>query len=610
MSFRRRFSAVTRFQFVRWSAIASVCLCGMTNAQTPTLKTDSATELELTAPIRSTLELRVARRPWLLEKLSGKKTEPSQKMDPPQPPVELPDPPSMSRIIPKVAVDQTQQPDRSGKANQGPSYADVPHQDVEVDWTKPKNIRARPAPLRDPLPRPKSISDRASLQLVEPPQSETESTPSEIHSQLTEVAIRELRIEGDGSPVQGSQSHESEADKPPQYVGDLEEPATIEEEPATIEEEPATIEEEPVAVEALAPQTPKRPLDYTGHPREPIELTRDVMRLQGMMQKCLSYYYSRPEIANERSNWGMMHAIMVYGIDTKVIVGRKRFSSIAWIAGNNVCRGQRLLTEEEGNITAKTGVGLQGHQAQLLAVLSLAGVPEEYALYVGKNRYRVADLIDSEMLACEDGAELTFTLIGLCHYLETESEWQNSDGESWNFERLIREELSQPIVGAACGGTHRLLGFAHALRARRAEGLPITGQWKRADQYVQSFIQYTYRLQNRDGSMSTDWYEGREDNGELDRKVQTTGHMVEWLLTVTPDSQLQNPKLVSAIRFLLKSMYAERDREWKIGPKGHALRSLAMYYDRVFQSGPAWQSSAIARSGAGPRNGSRSSRKR
>ena len=70
--------------------------------------------------------------------------------------------------------------------------------------------------------------------------------------------------------------------------------------------------------------------------------------------------------------------------------------------------------------------------------------------------------------------------------------------------------------------------------------------------------------------MVADWFEGREDNGDMDRKVQTTGHIVEWMLTVTPDSQLQNSRLVSAIRFLLKSMSENRDNEWKIGPKGHA----------------------------------------
>jgi hypothetical protein len=73
--------------------------------------------------------------------------------------------------------------------------------------------------------------------------------------------------------------------------------------------------------------------------------------------------------------------------------------------------------------------------------------------------------------------------------------------------------------------------------------------------------------------------------------------MVEWLLTVTPDSQLQNPRLVSAIRFLLNSMYEERRNEWEIGPKGHALRSLAMYYERVYQNGPAWKTRSMARRG-------------
>ena len=140
------------------------------------------------------------------------------------------------------------------------------------------------------------------------------------------------------------------------------------------------------------------------------------------------------------------------------------------------------------------------------------------------------------------------------------------------------------------------MGFAHALRKRRAEGRPITGQWKRAEMFTRDFVAYAYRLQNRDGSMSTDWFEGRDDNDNLDRKIQTTGHIVEWLLTVTPDSQLQDTRLVNAVRFLLASMYNEREHDWNVGPKGHALRSLAMYYERVYQSGPAWQSSAMARS--------------
>jgi hypothetical protein len=253
-----------------------------------------------------------------------------------------------------------------------------------------------------------------------------------------------------------------------------------------------------------------------------------------------------------------------------------------------------LIEQRDGRIAANSGIGLQGHQGQMLAIFALCDVPAEYPLYAGNRRFTVQDLVEEEMLACKTGEELTFTLIGLSHYLDTDTVWTNASGETWNFERLIREELGQPIVGAACGGTHRLMGFAHALRKRRAENRSINGQWKRADVYGQEFVNYAYRLQNRDGSMSTDWFEGREDNGDVDRKIQTTGHMVEWLLTVTPDSQLQDPRLVSAVRYLLNAMYQDRTHDWKVGPKGHALRSLAMYYERAYRQGPAWRTPGVA----------------
>ncbi|MEM9643528.1 MAG: GTPase-activating protein, partial [Planctomycetota bacterium] len=330
-----------------------------------------------------------------------------------------------------------------------------------------------------------------------------------------------------------------------------------------------------------------------------------VAALKTPMRQTLQYYYNRPEVADSRSNWGQMHSVMVYGRDTKVQVGRTRHSTIAWIAGNNLCRGKRLLKLTPDGISADNGVGLQGHQGQFLMVLGLSGVPKDYPLYASGKKFSVEDLVRREARTCHDGEELTFSLIGLAHYFSTDETWVNEDGEKWNFERLLAEELSQPIVGAACGGSHRLMGFAHALRMRRLEGLPIDGQWRRAKDFLDEFVDYTYRLQNRDGSMSTAWFEKRDDNGDVDRKIQTTGHMVEWLLTYTPDDQLQNPRLVAAIRFLTTSLRQDLKHDWSIGPKGHALRSLAMYYDRVFGEGPAWKGGQVARSTSKSRMASR-----
>jgi hypothetical protein len=42
-------------------------------------------------------------------------------------------------------------------------------------------------------------------------------------------------------------------------------------------------------------------------------------------------------------------------------------------------------------------------------------------------------------------------------------------------------------------------------------------------------------------------------------------------------------------------MYNRRGHDWAIGPKGHALRSLAMYYERVYGGQPAWRDEPTSR---------------
>ena len=426
------------------------------------------------------------------------------------------------------------------------------------------------------------------------------SAPEGLTSSRRKVVMRDVKIQRDGSPTTQKGVASKQKDEVVNHSSDLADADTINED-ASMQEEPVSEDlvnqsesdlepsDSPLAIEATQPR-----LDYTGYPRVPLELSGSVLQMQRAMNQCLKYYFGKPESANIRSNWGMLHSIMVWGADTPIIAGKEKYNAIAWIAGNNTCAGKPLLIKQNGRMVATTGVGLQGHQAQFLAVLALCDVPLDYPLYAGGTRYTVDDLVKEEMLACRSGEELTFSLIGLAHYLDTETRWTNEQGETWDMPRLLREEMSQPIVGSACGGTHRLMGFAHALRKRRMEGREISGQWKRAEIYTDDFVQYAFKLQNRDGSMSTDWFEGREDNGRMDRKVQTTGHMVEWLLTVLPDTELQDPRLVNAVRYLTNAMNQNRQQKWKIGPKGHALRALAMFYDRVYQEGPAWQSLVIA----------------
>jgi len=340
----------------------------------------------------------------------------------------------------------------------------------------------------------------------------------------------------------------------------------------------------------------------TGRHASNLVVKPHTMRLKPMIERTLKYYWDRPENAAERTHWGMMHSIMVFDRDTQIINRGQRFNAVAWMAGNNPCRNQTLFIQDQHGVVPKTGVGLQGHQGQLLAIFGQINVPLNYPVYASKQKFTVSDILQREMRDCKVNSELTFTLIGLAHYTDSETTWICGDGQDWSLPRVIQEELAQPIVGAACGGTHRLMGFGHALRRRRAEGKPIDGQWERADRYVKDFVNYTWSLQNRDGSMSTSWYEKPEDNGQMDRKIQTTGHMLEMLMVVTPDADLQSPEMLRTVNFMASTLYTERGHQWQIGPKGHALRSLALYYQRVFGNATPWRPASASRTAGASTN--------
>lgn len=312
-------------------------------------------------------------------------------------------------------------------------------------------------------------------------------------------------------------------------------------------------------------------------------------RLKSTIEGALKFYHNKPEEASIRTHWGMMHQIMIFGSDTHILDKKKKYNAISWMAGNNQCRNQLLFGTDNSGLFVKSGVGLQGHQGQFLAILGQIDVPLAYPIYIGRNKFSVEDILRREMLDCRAESELTFVLIGISHYKDSDSSWHSRDGQPWNVEKLIAEELRQPIVGAACGGTHRLMGLGHSLRRRRAERKSVSGQWQRAEKFLTDFIQYTWSLQNRDGSMSTAWFERPQDNGSIDRKVQTTGHILEMLMVVSSDEELYSPRMLSAVEFLADAMFEERHNDWEVGPKGHALRSLAMFYYRAFGDPPPWR---------------------
>ena len=211
--------------------------------------------------------------------------------------------------------------------------------------------------------------------------------------------------------------------------------------------------------------------------------------------------------------------------------------------------------------------------------------PREYAIRAQGHDFTIEQLVKEEQLTCREPMELTFKLIGLSHYLSTDAKWKNERGEKWDLPRLIRAELAQPVNGAACGGTHRIMGLSYAVKKRKEAQKPVEGQWWRAEKFVNEYYKYAMSLQNRDGSFSSDWFKRRSDWGGNDRKLQTTGHILEWIVFASTDEQLVDDRITRSVAFLTNLMVQHRYHDWNMGQKGtlsaHCVSTTSEYSRRI-----------------------------
>ena len=314
-------------------------------------------------------------------------------------------------------------------------------------------------------------------------------------------------------------------------------------------------------------------------------------QLQAKIQKALDIYRDRMLNTRDHGPWEMMHSLIAYGVEKDIRIGHpggKRVNAIGWLCWNRPCRGDRMFYETPDGFGAHKGPGLQGHHGQFLSMLAQSRVTQDYPMKIGGKDYTIADLVNYEKRTCRAGTELTFKLIGIAHYNDsTDDTWKNDRGETWDVERLIEEELKQPVIGAACGGTHRLFGINYAVHQRLKEDKPVTGQYKRAQIFINDYHRYTLSLQNSDGSFSTSFFSGRGNLYDTNRRLLTTGHIFEFLAFSLPQETLHGEKMTKAANYLAGILIEGQHRKWKVGPLGHALHGLNIYRERILDAKPA-----------------------
>ncbi len=354
---------------------------------------------------------------------------------------------------------------------------------------------------------------------------------------------------------------------------------------ATKDKDIADSEPPPVPPKSARIRSDDPPPPPPGTPGQ-FQLTPKLDALRRKIHKTLAIYQKRHLNSRDHSPWEVMHGFIAFNVHTKLRRERpdgEAVNAVGWMLWGGRCRSQMMLTLRNGRPHAEEGVGVQGHPGQFMAILAQSRVSARTPMRIDGKEFTLQDLIEEEKLDCRQGTELTFKLIGLTHYQPTDTVWKSRDGQTWSTPRLIQEEIKAPIRGAACGGTHRLYALTYAFKTREKRGEPVDGDYLRAKEYIGQYHRYTWTLQNPDGSMSTAWFARRENRPDIDRKIQTTGHTVEWLVYSLDDKELRSPRMIKSIDFLASTLLGAPERDWSIGPLGHTLHALVMYDERVFR---------------------------
>ena len=368
------------------------------------------------------------------------------------------------------------------------------------------------------------------------------------------------------------------------------------------DDEPAAARSGSIVTSAIGPDDARAASGETpsGSRAGDAPLSAQQIALSHKIRQVLNAYFPKHQNTRDNNAWEIMHEIIAFGVDSQLYQngpGGPKVSAIGWMCYNGTCKGEQMLYLDRGQLVARKGPGVQGHFGQFLAILAQSHLTADYPMLVFGKKFTLRDLIEVEKQDCQAGEELTFKLIGLMHYLDSDETWNSRDGQVWSIQRLISEELKQPIRGAACGGTHRLMGLSYAVNKRGKRGEPIDGEFRRAQTFINDYHRYTFGLQNPDGSFSTQWFVRREAKPDVDRRLKTTGHILEWLAFSLSDDELRQPQVVKAVDYLATILAAGQDHTWEIGPLGHGLHALSLYDQRMFRDAPVERHPAVAGKG-------------
>jgi hypothetical protein len=285
--------------------------------------------------------------------------------------------------------------------------------------------------------------------------------------------------------------------------------------------------------------------------------------------------------------WQIVHGLLAYRQNYVIKQKGQKVNVLSWIASGPTYQGQPWFEKTSYGAHAHayngTPYAFQGHPNQFMAYMTMCDLPLDYQFKTSSGEMAsVRDFLKGAQMEVNDREEVTWTLWFLSHYLEPETQWINNNGEPWSIERLVQIETRKTVTAAACGGTHGLFALAYARNGYRASGRPLMGVWFEADQKVRRYAEEARLNQNGDGTFSSNFFKGPGLSSEFEKRVGSTGHILEFLCVALPQERLSEPWVRHAVSAIANDLIQNRQVSAECGALYHAVDSLMVYRTRVW----------------------------
>jgi hypothetical protein len=298
------------------------------------------------------------------------------------------------------------------------------------------------------------------------------------------------------------------------------------------------------------------------------------------------------------SFWTVFHEILGVGPESAMLHDQrtgKREKALDYICNGGKLRGLEFKAESlnRADVVTMAGSGTgQGHQDQFIAEMAQWGMPPDKTILVEGKPLPFEAFTrfsrDRTSIKAKPKQELSWAIIIIAQYYGTNITWTNNAGEMLHFDDVVRYELHEPIKESpACGGTHRLFGLSWAYHLHMAKGGEKTAIWKEVEKLSREYIDLAKKLQNPDGSFSTEYFRGPGNNQtDLTLRIHSTGHILEWLALALNDQELHQPWMENAAEALTTMLLNNRYQGLDGGAVYHAVHGLEIYRNRVFGPTP------------------------